>query len=165
MTFAGQVAMRTPFYIWLLLAYVVWQGTQALRPRTQPLARVFLLPLLFIASGVVPLVVGPRAGTGLLEAWVMAAVLLGPVGLLTGPRLLAVDRGAGTVTRPGSWVPLLRNVTAFVLQYAVAVAVAVHADTGGWLAVGGRAVSGATAGYFLGWVVAAGRQYLSAPRS
>ena len=165
MTFAGQVAIRTPFYIWLLLAYVVWQGTQALQPRTQPLARVFLLPLLFIACGVVPLVVGPRAGTGLLEAWVTAAVLLGPVGLLTGPRLLAVDRGAGTVTRPGSWVPFLRNVTVFVLQYAVAVAVAVHTDTRGWLAVGGRAVSGATAGYYLGWVVAAGRQYLSAPRS
>ena len=165
MTFTGQVAMRTPFYVWLLLAYVVWQGMQALRPRTQPFARVFLLPLLFIASGVVPLVVGPRAGTGLLEAWVMAAVLVGPVGLLTGPRLLAVDRDAGIVTRPGSWIPLLRNVTVFVLQYAIAVAMAVHADTGGWLAVGARAVSGATAGYFIGWVVAAGRQYLSAPRS
>ena len=165
MTFAGQVAIRTPFYVWLLLAYVVWQGTQALRPRTQLLARVFLVPVLFIASGVVPLVVGPRAEIGLLKAWLLAAVLLGPIGLLTGSRLLAVERGAGAVTRPGSWVPLLRNVTVFVLQYAIAVAMAVHADAGGWLAVGGRAVSGATAGYFLGWVVAAGWQYLSAPRS
>ena len=165
MTLAGQVAMHTPFYVWMLLAYVVWQGAQALRPRTQPLARVFLVPLVFVASGVVPLLFGPHARTGLLEVWVVAAVVLGPIGFLTGPRLLAVDRRAGTVTRPGSWVPLLRNVTVFVLQYAIAVTVAVHADAGGWLAAGGRAVSGATAGYFIGWVVAAERQYLAAPRS
>lgn len=165
MTFAGQVIICTPLYVWLLLAYVVWQGVQALRPRTQPIARVFLVPLLFIASGVAPLVVGPHAGTGLFKFWMVAAVLFGPIGFLTGPRLLAVDRRTATVTRPGSCVPLLRNVAVFVIQYAIAVAVALHANAGGWLVASGRAVSGATAGYFIGWVAAAGRQYLTTPRS
>ena len=165
MEFAAEVVAHTPFYVWLLLAYLVLQGVWALRPRTQPMARVFLVPLLFIASGVVPLLIGPRVGVGLLAAWVLAAALLGPVGFLTGPRMLAVDRRAGTVTRPGSCVPLLRNTTVFVLQYAIAAAVAVHADAGGGLATSSRAVSGATGGYFLGWAAAAWQQYRAAARS
>ena len=164
MTFAGQVVTRTPFYVWLLLAYLVWQGVRALRPRTQPLVRVFLVPLLFIAAGVMPLLIGPHVGGELLAAWVLAAALLGPVGFLTGPTLQAVDRSAGTVTRPGSCVPLLRNVTVFVLQYAIAVAMEVQVDAAGWLALVGRVVSGATAGYFLGWAIATGQHYLAAPR-
>ena len=164
MKFAAEVVFNTPSYVWLLLAYFVLQGVRALRPRTQSIARVFLVPLLFIASAVMHLLTGPRVDTGLLAAWVLAAALLGPVGFLTGPRLLAVDRRTGTITRPGSWVPLLRNITVFILQYTLAVAVAVQADAGGGLATCGRAVSGATAGYFLGWAAAAWRQYRTAAR-
>jgi hypothetical protein len=49
--------------------------------------------------------------------------------------------------------PLLRNLAAFSLQYGVATELALHPDQHGVLAVVGRAVSGATAGYFIGWAI------------
>lgn len=163
MTLAAQVIAHTPPYVWLLLVYIAWHGVQALRPRTQPLLRVFVVPVLFIASGLLPLLRGAARGSGGLAAWVLGAVLLGLAGFLTGPTLLAVSRAARTVTRPGSAVPLVRNLVAFVVQYGLAVAVAVHGDRGGWLAITSHAVSGATAGYFMGWMLAAWRQYRAAP--
>ena len=153
MSFAIAVIVHTPFYVWFGFAYLVWQGVQALRPRTMPVWRVLLVPALFIASGVLPLFW--RAGGGLLLAsWAVAAVLFWPVGRATGPRVLAVDRLAGRLTRAGSPVPLVRNLVDFALQYGLAVASALHAGPALPLAVASRAVSGATAGYFAGWAVA-----------
>ena len=53
---------------------------------------------------------------------------MAPLAFLTGPRLLAVDRGKGLVTRAGSALPLIRNVTVFALQYGVAVMAALQLD-------------------------------------
>ena len=43
-----------------------------------------------------------------------------PVGVLT-PRPFEVDHATGQIIRPGSVVPLIRNVLVFALQYTVAV--------------------------------------------
>lgn len=158
MTFAAATLAHTPPYVWAVFAWIVWQGVAALRPRTQHLWRVMSMPCLFIAAGVLPLFwrVG---GSGLLAGWAAGAAVLLPVGYRTGPRLLAVDRAAGTVTRPGSAVPLVRNVAVLVVKYLLAVAAAVRADEQAALVLAGRVVSGATAGYFLGWAVSATLQY------
>jgi len=56
-------------------------------------------------------------------------------------------------------MPLVRNVTIFMLQYALTVAAVLHLDTQGAGAIVSRAVSGATAGYFIGWSLALLRIY------
>lgn len=161
MSFFIQVVTRTPIYVWLLLAYVVWQGVQALRPRTTSLARALVLPSMFIVSGVAPLVIGSGTRSGLLLAWAAGASLFAPIGLFTGPAILAVDRRNSSITRAGSVLPLVRNLSVFVAQYAIAVSVAIHDDAGSWLIIVGRGISGATAGYFLGWAIVVGRRYFS----
>jgi hypothetical protein len=55
--------------------------------------------------------------------------------------------------------PLLRNLTVFALQYTVAVIAAIDPDGCTAAAVTGRAVSGATAGYFIGSTIALLREY------
>jgi hypothetical protein len=47
----------------------------------------------------------------------------------------------------------------FAAQYTVAVIAAIHADDRAMAAIVGRAVSGATAGYFIGSTIAMLRQY------
>ena len=163
MSFLTQVLTRTPIYVWLLLAYVVWQGIQALRPRTTFLARALVLPLMFIVSGVAPLVIGSETRSGLLLAWAAGASLFAPIGLFTGPAILAVDRRNRSITRAGSVLPLIRNLSVFLTQYAIAVSVAIHGDAGRWLTVAGRGISGATAGYFLGWAIVVCRRYFGTP--
>jgi hypothetical protein len=152
---------RTPPWVFLLFAYLAWQGIKALRPRTQSIWRLLIVPLIFIVWGLSR--IGMRHDNAWPPlVWVTAAVLMAPLAFLTGPRLLAVDRSRGLVSRAGSIVPLVRNMAVFGLQYAVAVMGALRLDGYAAGAIVGRAVSGATAGYFLGWAVALLRRYWNA---
>jgi hypothetical protein len=160
---ALHILAKTPPWAFLILSYLVWQGLESLRARTQPFWRVLLVPAVFIAFGVSRIIVSGSPHLGALLPWTIGFVVWAPVAFATGPRLLAVDRSNGLVTRPGSLVPLIRNVGVFTLQYAVAIM------AGGKMAGSASAnlvahgVAGCTAGYFAGWVIVAIRHYLRAP--
>jgi hypothetical protein len=158
-----QVAIRilanTPPWVWPLLAYLIWQGSQAMRRRTQPIWRMLIVPLVFFLMGLSRLLTARDSGVEPLVAWLAAAVLFAWLALSYPPQLLAVDRKNRTVTRPGSIAPLVRNITVFVLQYGVAVATAMKLEPHTAVAIIGHAVSGASAGYFSGWTVALLRRY------
>jgi hypothetical protein len=91
-------------------------------------------------------------------SWTVAALVLAPVGLLTA-KPFELDHVTGQINRPGSPVPLIRNVTIFALQYTVAVIAAANPDGLTMASLIGRAVSGAMTGYFLGRTIALLRQY------
>jgi hypothetical protein len=151
MQIAVRILANTPIWVWALLAYLIWQGCQSLRSRTQPIWRMLIVPLVFFLMGLSRLVTARDNGLEPLLAWFVAALLFASLALTHGPRLLAVDRKNGQVTRPGSVVPLVRNITVFVLQYAVAVATAMKLEPHAAVAIIGHAVSGGSAGYFSGW--------------
>ena len=159
MQIAVRILANTPIWVFALLAYLIWQGLQALRTSTQPIWRMLIVPSVFLLMGLSRLVTAGDNGLAPLLAWFAAALSFASLALYHGPRLLAVDRKTGRVTRPGSAAPLLRNVTVFSLQYAVAVATAMKLEPHGAVAVIGHAVSGASAGYFSGWAVALLRRY------
>jgi hypothetical protein len=69
-------------------------GRAALRPRTQPIWRMLIVPLVFFLMGLSRLVTARDSG---LEPLV-AALLFAGLALSHGPRLLAVDRKNRTVT-------------------------------------------------------------------
>jgi hypothetical protein len=154
MLVATRILTNTPLWVFALLAYLIWQGSQSLRPRTQPIWRMLIVPLVFLLMGLSRLVTARDSGIEPLLAWLVAAVLFASLALSRRPKLLAVDRKSGTVTRPGSAMPLARNITVFVLQYAVAVATAMKLEPHAVVAIIGHAVSGASAGYFSGRPVA-----------
>jgi hypothetical protein len=156
---ATRILTNTSLWVFALLAYLIWQGSQSLRPRTQPIWRMLIVPLVFFLMGLSRLVTARDRGIEPLLAWLVAAVLFASLALSLRPKLLAVDRKSGTVTRPGSSTPLARNITVFVLQYAVAVATAMKFEPHAAVAIIGHAVSGASAGYFSGFAVALLRRY------
>jgi hypothetical protein len=129
-----------------------------LRTSTQPIWRMLIVPSVFLLMGLSRLVTSDNGPAPLL-AWFAAALAFASLALYYGPRLLAVDRKTGRVTRPGSVAPLLRNITVFTLQYAVAVATAMKLEPHAAVAIIGHAVSGASAGYFSGWAAALLRRY------
>jgi hypothetical protein len=159
MQIAIRILANTPVWVFALLAYLIWQGWQSLRPRTQPIWRTLIVPLVFFLMGVSRLVMARDNGLEPLLAWFAAALLFASLALYHDPRLLAVDRKTGRVTRPGSAAPLLRNITVFTLQYAVAVATAMKLEPHAAVAIIGHAVSGGSAGYFSGWTAALLRRY------
>ena len=160
MQIAVRIVANTPVWVFALLAYLIWQGWQSLRPQTQPVWRVLIVPSVFLLVGLSRLVTASDNGLAPLLAWFAAALSFASLALYHGPRLLAVDRKTGRVTRPGSTAPLLRNITVFTLQYAVAVATAMKLEPHAAVAIIGHAVSGASAGYFSCWAAVLLRRYL-----
>jgi hypothetical protein len=156
------ILVNTPIWVFPLLGFLIWQRWRSLQPRTQPLWRMLIVPLVFFGMGLSRLALARNSGWEQLLAWFVAALLFAALALARGPRLLAIDRENGLVTRPGSAIPLIRNVTVFSLQYAIAVAAALHLDAHLAAAVIGRAASGATAGYFAGTTVSLLRSYRNA---
>jgi len=152
------VLTNTPPWVFALLALLIWQGCMAMRPRSQPLARILIVPAVFFLMGVSRLVLGARS-IELLLIWLASAAAFAALALYTGPRLVTVDGETGRIQRPGSVIPLIRNLTVFVLQYAVAVVTAMKLGASWEVAAAGQAVSGACAGYFLGWTIALLRSY------
>ena len=97
-----------------------------------------------------------------MMAWLGGLAAFVPLGLVSGPRIVGVDRQTGRVTRSGSPVPLLRNLLVFASQYAIAVALVLHPQAQANLTVVGHVVSGSCVGYFLGWTLAFWRRYRAA---
>ena len=48
MPYVFGVLTHTPPWVFLLFAYLVWQGIRALQPRTQSIWRLMIVPLIFI---------------------------------------------------------------------------------------------------------------------
>jgi uncharacterized SAM-binding protein YcdF (DUF218 family) len=165
MQIAYRILVNTPLWVFALLAVLIWLGCLALRPRSQPLARMLIMPAVFFLMGLSRLALGGRT-IDLLLAWAVSAALFAAIALYTGPRSVTVDGETGRILTPGSVVPLIRNLAVFLLQYGVAVVTAMKLDASGEVAIAGQAVSGACAGYFLGWTIALLRAYrtrLAAP--
>ena len=158
MQFAFGVLTHTPPWVFALLAYLVWQGIKAMQSRTMPIWRALIVPAVFIVWGVSRIGLGHQDSVWPLIAWIAAALALMPVGLLS-PRSFEVDHTSGEIIRPGSVFPLIRNMIVYALQYTVALMAAIDPDGRTAAAVTGRAISGATAGYFVGWTIALLRQY------
>jgi hypothetical protein len=153
MTFAYQILIHTPPWVWILLAYLVWQGIKAMQPRTVPIWRALIVPVVFIVWGISRIGFGQQDTQWPLVAWIVAALVLLPLGVLT-PRRFDVDHKTGEIIRPGSAFALIRNLVVFTLQYAVSVISAIDAGDRAVAFLVGRAISGATAGYFFGSMIA-----------
>src|SRR4051794_13844330 len=123
MQFAWQVLIHTPLWAFALLAYLIWQGIKGMRPRTVTIWRSLIVPAVFIIWGLSRLL-SRQDYAGPLVAWLAAAAVLLLVSLLTA-RPLELDHTTGEIKRPGSVMPLIRNVTVFALQYTVTVIAAV----------------------------------------
>ena len=63
MSFIFAVLSHTPVYAWALLAYLVWQGALSLRPRTQSVPPMLIVPAIFAATGLLLIVREPAGGS------------------------------------------------------------------------------------------------------
>jgi hypothetical protein len=158
MKFAWQVLIHTPLWVFPLFAYLVWLGIKAMQPRTTTIWRSLIVPAVFIVWGLSRLLSRQQDFFWPLVSWLVAASALLPVALLT-TQPVELDHATGKISRSGSVVPLISNVTVFALQYTVAVIAAVDPDGRTVATLVGRAVSGAMTGYFLGSTIALLRQY------
>ena len=148
MAMAYQILVHTPPWVFALFAYLVWQGIKAMQPRAMPIWRALIVPVVFIVWGMSRIGLGHQDSAWPLVAWTAAALVLLPLGVLT-PRPFDVDHTTGQIIRPGGAFALIRNLIVFSAQYAVGVISAIDVSDRALAIIAGRAISGATAGYFI----------------
>jgi hypothetical protein len=111
------IITRTPFWVWPLMAGVLWLGSLNLRQRTVPLKLMLVLPAVMLV-----LSVGNATGTAAapvlaLVSWFVAAVFGAIIGWFVTGRPPAIEPGSGKVVLPGSVVPLAVCVALIVLRF------------------------------------------------
>ncbi len=157
------ILVHTPWWAWALCALLVARGVPALRTRTVPAVRLLIVPAVFMAWGIGNLAMRSAGSPALAVAWFACAAAGIAIGWQT-TRLdgMRIDRAAGRVTLPGSVVPLVRNLTIFVVKYALGVAAALAPDWRADIALWSIGVSGLSAGYFAAWVLRLALRYRGA---
>jgi hypothetical protein len=147
------ILQNTPLWVYAVFVLLMWFGVQGLRPRTLPLWRLLITPAIFIIWGIASLAVRSISSPLVVADWA-ATLAAGAVIAWTMSRLdnVEIDRGRGAVSLPASALPLIRNVLILSAKYGLGVAAAMMPARRSELALWDIAVSGASAGYFLGWL-------------
>ena len=154
------IIQQTPPWVFALLALLVFLGVQALRPRDVPIWRLLLVPAAFIVWGVLSLMAKAAVSPLLGADWLVTAAIGAAIGWWT-TRLesVRIDYAGNRVRVPGSPIPLVRNLSIFLAKYCLTAAMAVAPALQGTLSPWDIAVSGLSAGYFIGWLIRFARQY------
>jgi len=160
----GQIVGHTPFWVFGVFALLVFLGIQALRERTLPVRRIVITPAVFITWGIIGLATAPHFSSLLVGDWVVAAAAGASIAAMIARfARLRADRDRQLVHLPGSTLPLIRNLVIFTAKYGLAVAMAITPAARDHLAFWSVAVSGLSAGYFLGWLGRLVAAYRRAP--
>jgi hypothetical protein len=162
---AGNILLHTPWWAFAVFALLLVLGVQALRPRVIAPWRLLVTPAVFIGWGLVSLMLRLMPSSPLLPFdWLIAAFVgVGLAWITTRSDAMRVE--AAGIAVPGSPLPLARNMLIFSAKYALTVAAVLAPARQSELALWDIAVSGVSAGYFLGWLARIALVYRSAPRS
>ena len=122
----------TPFWVWILLFFLVKMGIGAFRTRQLTLERTLLLPVIFSIWSIWSIATGLSAREFAFGGFLMGAA----AGFLLGYGLYSAigyrtdyDTATGLLELPGSTLPLKMTLTAFCLKYASSVYLAIHPDS------------------------------------
>lgn len=121
-----QILVRTPWWVFALLAYLVSRGIRACRPADVTLYQLALVPALLTGWGLYDLARRYGADLWALAPWVLALA----VGIAFGAAILrgapfSSDRACGIVHRPADFTVLPLILLAFGIKYTFAVAAAI----------------------------------------
>jgi hypothetical protein len=160
----ARILQGTPGWVFALFALLLVLGLRATGPRLVGVPQLLFTPAAFVTWGIASLLARPDAFPLLAGDWLVSAAAGATLAIVTVRfGALRVDRAGGRVRLAGSWWPLARNLLIFGVKYGIGVAIAMHPDMRASLAPWDIAVSGASAGYFLGWLGKFAMQYRRAP--
>lgn len=161
-----QILIRTPFYVWLILAGLIYRGYLSSKDREVVFWKLFLIPALM------PLLTLPDLANkfgqpGMSFAiWAVAAVATAALTWQISSARITLAEQAGKVLVRGSWLPLTAMLGVFFAKYAlnVVLAIAPQARHDSLLATVACSLFGLFNGTFFGWMARDTTAWLQAPR-
>jgi hypothetical protein len=148
-----QVLAHTPWWVFLLFAFLVSRGVRAFNPAEVRLSQLALLPAVFIVWGLAGLYQRYGLDVAALALWLVAAAIGAAIGLaILRKAPLKADRARGIVYRPADFTVLPLILVAFLAKYSLAVMAAMSPDlaASAGFRVADIGVSGLFAGIFVG---------------
>jgi len=120
---------ETPFWVYVVFVILLLLGLRATRSKTVPFKQVFFLPALFVFWAIYTIEFLFKGHYCFLPLWLVALYLGSVLGYLQVRHWeIHVNRERGTITLPGSWIPLLLSLCIFSLRYFFSFAYSSHPD-------------------------------------
>jgi len=163
-----QTLTHTPWWVYLLLAYLLRMGIKASQTRIVALKKLFIIPIIFSAMSV-HTVLDSFQLTGLAVGILASNLLLGiMIGWYQVYRLaIQVDRQHGLIQIPGTWstliIILIIFATKYYFGYELAMDPQLTEDLGFEFAMLG--VSGVCTGLFIGKLISYLIKYFHLPQT
>ena len=151
-----QTAIHTPWWVYLLFAYLIKVGIQASKMRVVSLKKLFIIPAIFTFMSVHTLIASFNVSAFTISAW-SGAILIGMMlGWLQIYRFrLKVDTQHTLIQVPGTWSTLIIIIiivtTKYYFGYELAVDPKLAEQT--WFEFSMLGVSGICTGLFIGRLI------------
>ena len=101
-----QIVVNTPLWVWPLMLFVLWLGWRGLQPRTLPVGRLAVLPLVGVGTSVAGIAQSMQPGLALLGWLVALLAALGGGGayvyFFSGLRTSPTQLGLSSSPQPSS---------------------------------------------------------------
>lgn len=147
-----QILVKTPLYVWALLAFLIYRGVLAARDRDIGVNRMLVIPLLMLVLALQSIATQFGVASMAMAAWAAGTAAYALQRWSFGRAGVSPGAAPDTLRIRGSWMPLAVMMLIFLVKYALAVTLAIRphmADD----AVFGATVCGLLGlcnGYFLG---------------
>ncbi len=147
-----KIVSGAPWWVYVLFAYLVSIGIKSTKPRTVPVKRVVLLPLLFVAWSFYNLYTRLVLGyTSLFPLWVVFLAIGAYFGIMeVRDWKISKDRHKGEITIPGNYSMLILILLIFVLKFFWGYFYATHTTISYWAYFWDILTSSLVTGFFVG---------------
>jgi hypothetical protein len=146
-----EILRRTPVWVYVLFAALLYLGFFQSRTRSIPLGRLLLLPAVMVAFSFYGLFASFGDSAPALAPWFVTAIAT-TLALVVGRYPKGATQGEGGYVVPGSWLPLAVILAIFLSRYAITVMLAMEPslkDSVSLAAITGF-LYGLSSGYFVG---------------
>ncbi len=162
-----QIIIHTPWWVYLLFAYLIFIGIKASKSRVTPFLKLLIAPIIFSWMSIDTLVGDVGSSSYANSIWAIA-ILIGVFFGWLQLRLLKIqtDRKRLLIKMPGSWITLILILIIFFSKYYFGYSSAVQPsllENTGYVFIM-LAISGVCTGLFIGRVIRLVQLLLFAPQ-
>lgn len=112
------IAIQTPWWVYVLLIYLITIGILSSKTRTVSMVKLLILPVIFMYLSIHTLVVSFQINMFSVSTWIVSIVIGVIFGwLLVYKQQLKVDRKHLLIEVPGSWQTLILALLIFSSKY------------------------------------------------
>jgi hypothetical protein len=148
-----QAIANTPWWVYVILIYLITLGIKATRRTKVPLLKLTIMPVIFTALSVHTLITAFKIDFYSITLWVISILVGCVLGWIQVSRFdLRVDKQHWIIEAPGTWSTLWLILIIFAIKYYFSYALAVdpgltHND---WFELAMLGLSGLFTGLFIG---------------